>query len=115
MDMLWDVAPPLTWAILSISSLLFLLGFVLLSHTLVRHNAYGDEYGGLLHPGRLEWTARVGTGCLLVGLALWGVELGWGVWPLAGLGLLAVVAFGLELAARVAGRPGRSDRHRPSG
>jgi hypothetical protein len=101
MDMLWDVAPPLTWAILTITSLFFLLGFVLLSHTLVRHQAYGDRYNGLLSPGRLEWSARVGTGCLLAGLALWGVELGWGVWPLAGLVLLAGLAFGLEVAARL--------------
>lgn len=100
MERLWEVAPPLTWAILTVSSLFYLTGFVLLSHSLVRHKGFGDRYGGLLSPGRLEWAARTGTACLLIGTALWGVELGWPPWALVGLGVLAAVALGLQLAAR---------------
>lgn len=50
MDALWDVAPPGTWALLTVASICILCGVLLLSHTLVRRNAHGEEWGG--------WTAR---------------------------------------------------------
>ncbi len=99
MQRFWDVASPMTWAILTASSILLLAAFVLLSHTLVRIKAHGDSYGGLTHPGRLEWTLRLGTGALLAGLALWALELSAPVWLTAGLTILALVAFGLQILA----------------
>lgn len=99
MQKLWDVAPPMTWGILTLASIFLLSGFVLLSHTLVRSKAYGDGFGGLLHPGRFEWTLRVGAGSLLAGFGLWAWELEAPVWVVAGLGVLAGVAFGLEAVA----------------
>lgn len=97
--MLWDVAPPLTWAILSASALLLLLGFVLLSHTMMRHQAYGDRFDGVMAPGRLESTVRWGTASLLAGLGLWGLELGAPGLLLMALALGAAVALGLESVA----------------
>ena len=99
MQMLWDVAPPTTWAILSMAAILLLAGFVLLSHTLVRGKAHGDAFHGLTRPGRLEWTLRVGAGCLLAGFALWAWELSAPVWVLAVLGAGALASFALEAAA----------------
>lgn len=99
MQRFWDVAPPMTWAILTASSILLLAGFVLLSHTLVRSKAHGDSYHGVTHSGRLEWTLRLGTGALLAGLALWAFELSAPLWLTAGLGILAAAAFGLQVAA----------------
>lgn len=99
MQMFWEVAPPSTWAILSVSATFLLAGFVLLSHTLVRSKAHGDVYAGIVHPGRLEWTVRVGAGCLFVGFGLWAWELAAPVWVLIVLALGAVAAFGLEALA----------------
>lgn len=99
MGRLWEVAPPATWGILTVAATLLLAGFVLLSHSLVRRKAHGDRYTGIAYPGRLEWTFRVGAGCLLLGLALWAVELAAPVWVVAALGGLAAVAFGLEAVA----------------
>lgn len=101
---LFDVAPPLTWAILGTASAFFLAGFVLLSHTLVRHKAYGDAYSGLLHRGRLETTLRTGLGCVLAGGALWGWELSAPAWVLGGLAALAAAAFAVEAVALARGR-----------
>lgn len=103
MQRFWEVAPPETWLILGASSILLLAGFVLLSHTLVRENAHGDRYEGLTHRGRLEWTLRVGGGCLLTGLVLWGIELEAPPSLLVGLGALALLAFSLEAVARLRG------------
>ncbi|MFW5952485.1 MAG: hypothetical protein ACOCVZ_10260 [Gemmatimonadota bacterium] len=101
MQAIWDVAPPLTWAILSVAALFLLAGFILLSHSIVRSKAYGDDWSGTVHPGRLEWTIRTGTGCLAVGAGLWAYELAAPVWVLAATGAVAAVAFGIEAAARV--------------
>lgn len=95
-----EVASPATWAILSVASVFLLAGFVLLSHSLVRSKAHGDEYTGVAQPGRLEWTLRVGTGCVLAGLALWGWEWGWPGPVMIALLALTGGAFGLEAVAR---------------
>lgn len=100
----WDVAPPMTWATLTTSSILLLTAFLLLSHALVRSKAYGDRYHGLTHAGRLERTLRLGTGTLLAGLALWTFELSAPVWLTTGLALLAAVGFGLQVVATVRDR-----------
>lgn len=101
LEKLWDVAPPGTWAILSLAAILLLGGFVLLSHTLVRHKAYGDAFTGLTHPGRLAWTLRLGAACVLAGAALWAVALAAPWWVTAGLGALAALGVGLEAVARL--------------
>ena len=103
MQKLWNVAPPITWAILGLAATLLLVAFVLLSHTLVRGKAHGDTYGGITSPGRLEWTLRIGVACLLAGLALWAVELDAPVAVIAGCAAGAAVAASLELVARVRG------------
>ena len=103
MQAFWDIATPLTWGLLTISGLLLLTGFILLSHTLVRSKAYGDGYSGLLAPGRLEWTVRGGMASLLAGFGLWAYVLDAPVWTLALLGGAAVVAAGMEVAARLRG------------
>jgi hypothetical protein len=101
MGKIFDVAPPLTWLVLLAAATFLLAGFVLLSHSLVRRQAHGDELSGPLHPGRLEWTFRGGTGCLLTGGALWAWELAAPGWALGVLIAGAAVAFGLEATARV--------------
>lgn len=101
MQRFWEVAPPETWLILSASSVLLMAGFVLLSHTLVRSKAYGDHFSGLTHPGRLEWTLRVGAACTLAGLALWAVDLSAPAWVTVGLVGLAGVAVALQAIALV--------------
>lgn len=104
MQRFWDVAPLETWLILSAASVLLMAGFVLLSHTRVRSKAHGDSYGGLTHPGRLEWTLRVGAACLLAGLAVWAADLAAPPWLTAALALLAVVALGLQAVATLGRR-----------
>lgn len=99
MQRFWDVASPMTWAILTASSILLLAAFVLLSHTLVRSKGHGDSYHRVTHPARLESTLRLGTGALMAGLALWAFELSAPMWLTAGLTLLALVAFGLQILA----------------
>jgi hypothetical protein len=99
LDRLWDVAPPGTWLVLSVAATLLLAAFILLSHTLVRSKAYGDAFDGLAAPGRLEWTLRVGAACLLGGVALWGLELGWPIGLLIALTAGAVAGLGLEVVA----------------
>lgn len=89
MQRFWEVAPPMTWGMLTIASVLLMVGFVLLSHTLVRAKAYGDSYSGLLGRGRFEWTLRLGVASLLGGSAFSAYELGS---PPAITGLLAVLA-----------------------
>lgn len=103
MQRFWEVAPPETWLILSASSIFLLAGFVLLSHTLVRHKAHGDRYRGLTHRARLESTLRTGVGSLLAGLMLWGVELDVPGAVLAAMGAAALLAFSLEAVARLRG------------
>ena len=94
MQKLWEIAPPLTWGLLALSSVCLLAAFILLSHTLVRRKAYGDRWGGWLAPGRLERTVRVGLALLLAGGLLWAVELNAWSWLLAGLAA-GTVAFGV--------------------
>lgn len=96
MQRFWEVAPPATWLLLTVSSVLLMAGFVLLSHARVRNKAFGDRYGGLTHPGPLEWPLRVGTACLLAGLALWAVELSAPLWLTAGLVAVAGAALALQ-------------------
>jgi hypothetical protein len=103
LEKLWDVAPPATWGILSLASVFLLTGFVLLSHSLVRSKAHGDDFSGLLRSGRLETTIRTGLGCLLAGSALWAYELAAPMWVLVTLGGLAALAFTVEGAALVRG------------
>ena len=71
MQRLWEIAPPMTWALLATASVCLLGAFVLLSHSLVRRKAYGDSWSGWRSSGRLEWTVRGGVGLLVAGLALW--------------------------------------------
>ena len=97
---LWDVAPPATWAVLALASVFLLIGFVLLSHTLLRKQAYGDTFGGVTRAGRLEWTVRVGAACLALGGGLWAYQLSAPTVVLVALGTMAVVALGLEAVAR---------------
>ena len=99
LEPLWDVAPPWTWAILTLASTFLLAGFVLLSHTLVRSKAYGDDFSGLTHPGRLEWTVRLGVATLALGFGLWAFELSAPLWVLVSLGVVAAAALGLEAVA----------------
>lgn len=96
MQKLWQVAPPSTWLVLGLAATFLLAGFVLLSHSLVRHKAHGDTYTGLVHPGRLEWTVRTGAACLLAGFALWALQLGAPVWVTGGLAALGAAGFALE-------------------
>lgn len=99
MSGLWEVAPPTTWAILTLAASLVLVGFVLLSHSIVRAKAHGDRWGGLIRPGRLEWTLRVGGACLLAGSALWAIELAAPFPVVIGLAVLSAGGFGLEAVA----------------
>jgi hypothetical protein len=101
MQMFWEIAPPETWALLGAASTLLLAGFVLLSHSLVRSKSYGDEITGVLAQGRLEWTLRVGVGCLAFGAALWGVVWGWPTGALVVVAAVGAAAVGLEGAARL--------------
>ena len=96
MQELWRVATPATWLVLGLSATFLLAGFVLLSHSLVRRKAYGDTFGGPVQPGRLEWTLRTGAGCLLLGFALWALELASPVWVTGALAALGLAAFALE-------------------
>jgi hypothetical protein len=96
---LWEVAPPMTWAILTVAASLFLAGFILLSHSLVRTKAHGDRLDGVTQPGRLGWTLRVGSACLLAGSALWAVELRAPLPVVVGLAVLSAGGLGLEAVA----------------
>jgi hypothetical protein len=100
---LWEVAPPLTWGILTSASAFLLTGFVLLSHALVRHKAYEDRYSGLLRRGRLESTLRTGIGFVLAGGALWAYALSAPGWVLVALVAFTGLAFSAEGAALVRG------------
>ena len=109
LDALLSVAPPATWLRLAAAAALLLTGFVVLSHTIVRRNAYGEPFKGVVDPGGAERTMRVGASLVLAGICTWGWELGW-PWPvLAVLGALAVAGVVLEgLAVRRGSRsPGR--------
>lgn len=90
MDRFWEIASPATWALTILASACLLLGFVLLSHSLVRQKAYGDEWHGWLATGRLEWTVRTGTALLFAGFGLWSITLGAPWWVIAPLGLGAL-------------------------
>jgi hypothetical protein len=72
---------------------------VLLSHALVRSKAYGDSWGGLTSPGRLEWTLRVGAACLFAGVALWMIELDAPSWAVILTGVAAGAVATLEAVA----------------
>lgn len=98
MDPLWEVAPPAIWALLGLASVFLMAGFVLLSHTLVRMKAYGDDWNGLLARGLLETTVRVGVASLLAGGALWaaGMDAAAPVWV---WGLTAAAALLASLEA----------------
>lgn len=96
MDALWDVAPPGTWALLTAASICLLLGFILLSHTLVRRNAHGEEWRGWTARGTLEWTVRAGVALLLAGVLLWAITLDAPGWALAALGGATAVSAGLQ-------------------
>lgn len=99
MQRFWDVAPPVTWVMLGTASVLLMVGFVLLSHTLVRVKANGDSYGGLLGRGRLEWTLRLGLASILAGSAFSTYELGGPPWVTGGLAVAAAAAAGLQAVA----------------
>lgn len=103
MQRFWEVAPPETWALLSVAATFLLAGFLLLSHTLVRSKAHGDGLTGVLHPGRLEWTLRVGAACLAFGTMLWGLVWGWPTWTLVALAAAGALLLALEAAARLTG------------
>ena len=87
MDRFWEIASPATWGLLTLASACLLVAFVLLSHTLVRKKAHGDQWHGWTAPGRMAWTARAGTALLFAGAALWSVTLGAPWWLSVGLAL----------------------------
>ncbi len=96
MQRFWAIAPPMTWAILAAASILLLVGFTLLSHTLLRSKAYGDRYRGLLHRGPMEWTVRLGLAALVLGGALTAYALSAPVWLTLGAAALAVTLIILQ-------------------
>ena len=106
MQRFWDVASPMTWVILSLASVFLLAGFTLLSHTLVRSKAYGDRYRGLLHPGAMEWTVRLGIASLALGGALTAYELSAPVWLTLAAGAMAVALITMQGVAMVRGGAG---------
>ena len=103
MDALWEVAPPLTWGLLTAASICLLSAFILLSHTLVRRNAYGDRWRGWTVGGRLEGTVRGGIALLLAGALLWGITLDAPGSALAALGAGAAAAAALHGYAMLRG------------
>lgn len=98
MERFWEIAPPTTWALLALASVCLLGGFLLLSHSLVRSKAKGDEWGGWVARGRLEATIRLGLALLLAGGLLWAVTLSAPAAVLWGLGAGAALFGGLEAA-----------------
>ena len=89
--------------LLTAASICILAGVLLLSHTLVRRNAHGEEWGGWTAGGTLEWTVRGGIALLLMGGLLWDVTLDAQPWVLAIPGAGAAAAAGLQVYAMARG------------
>lgn len=100
---LTEIAPLSSWAILVLSTLCFVGGFVAYGHARLARKGLGEPLDGPAGSGPVPTMARWMVALLAAGVMLWGVLLGWPVLLLVILGAVAAVPLAIEGAVRLLG------------